>query len=158
MGYIENPYKVQNIVNAQLDLFKEKYGQIVKDLENLNLNPDGQLEQDMNLKTRGRLIQSLPTNFRAKVKHLYLWELSKDGNFNVSREDVDLMQQLSDHPRLNMIITKGFMLLILAITQVVARPAMTQSIKGIVTAGFGKSMKYVAEKFNKRQNAKPPTT
>ena len=107
MSFVENPYKIENIVNAQMDLFKEKYFQTITDLEYIGWNSQGELQQDMNIKSRGRLIQSLPTNFRAHVKHLYLWELSKDGNFNVSREDVDLMQQLSEHPRLNMIVNKG---------------------------------------------------
>jgi mitochondrial translocator assembly and maintenance protein 41 len=107
MNLVENPYKVQNIVNAQMDIFREKYFQIINDLENVAVMGQGNLEQDMNIKTRGRIIQSLPTNFRAIVKHIYLWELSRDGNFNVSREDSDLMQQLSEHPRLNTIISKG---------------------------------------------------
>ena len=108
MNLVENPYKVQNIVNAQMGEFNDKYSQIINDLDNVAVIGQGQLEQDMNAKSRGRLIQSLPTNFRARVKHIYLWELSRDGNLNVSREDSDLMQQLSEHPRLNTIITKGY--------------------------------------------------
>lgn len=41
------------------------------------------------------------------------------------------------------------------IRDIVARPALTQSIKGILTGGLVKSVKYAAEKFQKKLSAKP---
>lgn len=40
----ENPYKVFNIVYAQMDAFREKYDSIIDDLPNINKLGDGSLE------------------------------------------------------------------------------------------------------------------
>jgi translocator assembly and maintenance protein 41 len=152
----ENPYKVFNIVYAQMDAFREKYDPIIDDLPNINRLADGSLEvnysfnkkQDINPRLRGTMISLLPKLFQEKLKNNYLWSLSKEGGTSVNREEPQFTQQMGQFPLIGNCASK-------TITDVVAHPALTQSFKGILTGGLVKSVKYAVEKVKKKIYAKP---
>jgi translocator assembly and maintenance protein 41 len=152
----ENPYKVFNIVYAQMDAFREKYDPIIEDLPNISKLADGSLEvrifsnekQDMNPRLRGTMIGSLPKSFQEKLRHNYLWSLSREGLTNINRDEPLFTQQMGQFHAIGECASK-------TIRDVVARPALIQSFKGIATAGLIKSVKYAAEKVKKKVTAKP---
>ncbi|KAI8902244.1 mitochondrial matrix Mmp37 [Globomyces pollinis-pini] len=143
----ENPYKVYNIVYAQMDAFREKYYPIIDDLPNLNRISEDLLEQDTSVKLRGLMLQALPKGFQEKLHNHYLWSLSKHGQRNVNREEPTFSQEFGQYPLIDSLVGKS-------IKDVVARPAVTQSLKGVLSAGIGGSIKYAKDKVQKKLNAK----
>ncbi|KAJ3262068.1 DnaJ sub B member 13 [Boothiomyces macroporosus] len=143
MLFGENPHKVYNIVYAQMDAFHEKYVDIITELPNVNYLADGSLEQDMSIKLRGNLIQKLPKNFQTLLQHHYLWSISKAGGKSVNREEPFYSQGIADSPYVSNCVAK-------TVRDIVGQPAITQSIKGIFTAGLSRTFKYSMEKFNKK--------
>ncbi|KAJ3274921.1 Mitochondrial translocator assembly and maintenance protein 41 [Terramyces sp. JEL0728] len=147
MLFGENPHKVYNIVYAQIDAFHQKYVDIITDLPNVNYLPDGSLEQDMSIKLRGSLIQKLPKNFQTLLQHHYLWSLSKAGEKSVNREEPFYSQSIAESPHISSCVSK-------TVRDIVGYPAITQSIKGIFTAGLSRTFTYSMEKINKKLTAK----
>ncbi|KAJ3307086.1 Mitochondrial translocator assembly and maintenance protein 41 [Kappamyces sp. JEL0829] len=146
----ENPHKVYNIVYAQMDAFRQQYDPIIQELPNVNRLADGTLEQDLSIKLRGSLMLALPGGLRERIKSHYLWALSKEGRKTISesdREEPTFSQAMGQYGSIDAIARKS-------IRDIVAFPALTQSLKGILTAGVIKSVKYAGEKVGKQLGAK----
>ncbi|KAJ2340550.1 Mitochondrial translocator assembly and maintenance protein 41, partial [Coemansia sp. RSA 2618] len=59
----ENPRKVQNIVEAQLPLFKSRYSSIIEGLPNVEYVAHGVLQQNMAPHARAAMLRKMPNNF-----------------------------------------------------------------------------------------------
>jgi translocator assembly and maintenance protein 41 len=84
------------------------------------------------------------------MKHHYLWSLSKEGKNSLNeteREELEFAQTMGQYSNIESVVRKS-------VRDIVAFPAVTQSLKGIVTGGLTKSLKYVGEKLGKQINAK----
>eukprot|EP00842_Homolaphlyctis_polyrhiza_P000894 jgi/Hompol1/1805/HPOL_000513-RA len=149
MVFGENPHKVLNIVTAQMDAFRELYRPIIQELPYVNYLSDGTLEQEDHIKMRGNLIQSLPKKLQDKIKVRHLWYLSRMGTRSVNREQPFFSQSIAESPDLPYYVEKS-------LSEIVAMPALTQSIKGLFTAGPLRSISYVGEKLSKMLGARKP--
>ncbi|KAJ3313091.1 Mitochondrial translocator assembly and maintenance protein 41 [Boothiomyces sp. JEL0838] len=94
------------------------------------------------------IITELPNvNYLAdgSLEHHYLWSISKAGGKSVNREEPFYSQGIADSPYVSNCVAK-------TVRDIVGQPAITQSIKGIFTAGLSRTFKYSMEKFNKKLN------
>ncbi|KAI8370336.1 mitochondrial matrix Mmp37-domain-containing protein [Radiomyces spectabilis] len=142
----ENPNKVKNIVNAQMDHFHRLYYGLLDDLPNVAFLRDGHYQQSQNPKFRGLMVQKLPKTLYDKVLAEHRNYAAKH-NLSLPEEKIELYQQISSSPMLSKYIDKS-------LYDTIARTAMTQSIKGIITAGPVKTTRYAAEKLSKWWSAK----
>lgn len=137
----ENPNKINNIVNNQFLNFRNLYSSLLDLLPNVELThssveklpgteiPIAALRQDMNPIKRGNMVSRLPSDFR---KRLY----SKYGSGELDSKEIAVDPQLTQN------VSK-------AIRSTVGWPSFTQSVKGVLTAGVGRSVKYASEKLQK---------
>lgn len=132
----ENADKVSNIVAANLDGFSELYapylnncvvvfGPDLSDQAKADIERDGVMfERDMSVKAVEHLCAQLPSEIREALrKHGSIESLHANGTLDTSLRSV------------------------LATT--IRRVAVGQYAKGVVTAGLGKSVQYLKEKFSK---------
>ncbi|KAI1386593.1 mitochondrial matrix Mmp37 [Hypoxylon trugodes] len=176
----ENPKKVANIVNNNMLNFRRLYAPLVESLPNVDYDdpacskPDWitntdavlKIQQDMDPIKRGNMVRRLPKAFRSKLYFEYqkkfqipqlefnkMMEENKDedatsfkrqqgGGFErriAQDEPESLRQNVRD-----------------VIKKTINWPSTTQSIKGVVTAGFSRSIRYLGEKIAKyRESSKP---
>lgn len=143
----ENPNKVNNIVNNQFLNFRNLYSSLLDMLPNVEMAaaegttarlagkdvPIAHVRQNMDPVTRGKMVHRLPANFRAKLYAGYQSKYATAESLDQSiATDAGLAQAVSA-----------------AIRSTVAWPSLTQSLKGVATAGVGRSVKYAAEKLRK---------
>ncbi|KAJ1821594.1 Mitochondrial translocator assembly and maintenance protein 41 [Coemansia sp. RSA 2599] len=144
----ENPQKVQNIVEAQMPLFKSRYRSIIEGLPNLEYIGQDLLQQDMGPAARAAMLRKMPNNFYDQLVR----QGRKAGTKlppGLGAEKVN-SERLVSMPEIDSIAQK-------AIEKIVARPALTQSLKGILTSGVTKSLTYMRaknEKFRKADGQK----
>ncbi|KAI8072545.1 mitochondrial matrix Mmp37 [Gongronella butleri] len=142
----ENPNKVRNIVGAQLDHFHRLYFSLLDDLPNVAILNNGRFQQNLNPKFRGLMVQKLPRT---------LYDLiMKEHRDHAARKHIEVplnkfatYQQIAASPDLPLYMDQS-------LRAVIGRPALTQSIKGIFTAGIGKSSRYASAKLGKWVKAK----
>ncbi|KAJ3383334.1 Protein RRP5 [Entophlyctis sp. JEL0112] len=151
MTFGENPRKIQNIVNAQSDELRALYAPVLRNLAaNVALvnESDRRFEQSLDAKLRGDLLLNLPKNIKDKV--IALWR--NESRENAQEADntrtsialsVEVCQKVAASPNIKMFVEK-------AISDTVRWPAITQSLKGLATAGPTKSFSYIGEKLSKR--------
>ncbi|EGF76334.1 hypothetical protein BATDEDRAFT_92831 [Batrachochytrium dendrobatidis JAM81] len=150
MKFGENPYKIYNIVYTQMDAFRDKYKPIIEEIPNVNYLFDGTLQQEDNIVMCGSMIRQLPKKLYSIIKYHHLWYLSRSGKLNTDMTEPALSQSIVQSPELTLYVEK-------ALADVVAIPALTQSIKGVLTAGVSRSIKYAGEKIGKMMSGKEPT-
>ncbi|KAF9186860.1 Mitochondrial translocator assembly and maintenance protein 41 [Haplosporangium sp. Z 767] len=141
MSIGENPHKVQNIVNAQLSQFHRLYDPLLLNLSNVTTLREGHLEQDDSPLIRSRTFQKLPPKLKQGVLYRYHSALSQAGVEIVKEEGQDI-QSVATAPDLDKYLEK-------TVHSIVQIPALSQSIKGIATAGVTKTVKYGAQKLGK---------
>ncbi|KAL8842919.1 MAG: hypothetical protein Q9170_000323 [Blastenia crenularia] len=173
----ENPNKVANIVKYQLPNFRRLYAPLIEKLPNVAFHdlrcnssdwvddPDtnATLAQDMDPKRRGNMVRRLPRSFRAKLYFRYqskfqipqqefdeMLEESNDQDPNrVKRQQGSVFDQRVATDRLDDLRQEVKR----AIKSTVQWPSVTQSLKGIVTTGLVRSIRYVKEKIAKYRKA-----
>lgn len=101
----------------------------------------------MTPKMRGNLVLGLPKRIRERLQYHYLQSLSKKGDPVVDHDEPAFSQAIIKSPDINVLVSK-------AIRDIVARPALTQSVKGILTAGPAKSYTYACSKLTKSFKAR----
>ncbi|GAA5905884.1 hypothetical protein JCM6882_009061 [Rhodosporidiobolus microsporus] len=168
----ENPHKVRNIVAAQLPAFRSLYGGLLKSFWKSvhtigEVHVAGQeggvrlMRQDLGAAVRASTASRLPRGLRDKVLGHYerKWNLekavlkAKDEQAHKEAEGrlVDLDQQrmwekiVSDEEFKKVMDT--------SLSLIVARPTFNQSLKGILSAGPLKSLRYVVPKLKKKWGA-----
>lgn len=169
--FAENPNKVQNIVDNQLANFRRLYSPLIEQLPNVRFLKDAltwndtavdtMLVQDMDPVKRGNMVRRLPKAFREKLYFRYqrkyaipALEFEKMVGQTEDEERVQRRQGGEFEQR----IAKGGAEEIRGevgkvIKSTIGWPSSTQSIKGILTAGGGKSMRYLGEKIGKWRGA-----
>ncbi|TPX64437.1 phosphatidate cytidylyltransferase [Spizellomyces sp. 'palustris'] len=143
MRFGENPHKIYNIVYTQMDAFREIYKPIVEDLPNANYLPDGAIEQDYNVRLRASLVQKLPKHMNALVQNYHRWYISRTEKIRqLDIQEPELSVSVVSSPELPRYIEKS-------LADIVRRPAITQSVKGVFTAGLGRAYVYAKNKLAK---------
>jgi translocator assembly and maintenance protein 41 len=123
MGLAEDPQKVRRIVRGQEDALWNMYSSFCKDTGVASLVGD-QYEQNYSPMELISRLSSLPLNL-------------------IQRPRQDLFY-LAKQPESISHILKS------SIASIVRQPALTQAVKGIVTAGISKSLSYALTKLGKR--------
>jgi mitochondrial translocator assembly and maintenance protein 41 len=134
--------KVSNIVRANLSRFRGLYHSALSS-ECIDLHRTGDVwVRGINADSQHRLLQRLPARVLAGVGHV----------FGAPRGDsqdslaADLARRDAAHLRVALLST---------IAGIVSRSSLRQSLKGIITAGLGTSVRYVATKVQKAIYARP---
>lgn len=170
--WAENPKKVKNIVDHQLPNFRQLYHPLVEYLPNVSYTDprckldswmtsdtsgDCKMQQDMDPKKRGNMVRRLPSSFREKLYFLYqkkfrisgrefikVLEGSKDEDESSfkRREGGEFDRRIAGQDDLRDMVAR-------AIRETVSWPSTSQSVKSFVTAGFGRSWRYLSEKRQK---------
>ncbi|KAI1931804.1 Mitochondrial translocator assembly and maintenance protein 41 [Ophidiomyces ophidiicola] len=172
----EDPKKITNIVSGQMANFRRLYAPLIDTLPNVSFNdhschdPDWmndpeanvRLAQDMDPVKRGNMVRRLPKSFREKLYFQY------QSRFQIPRAEFNsMMEQSTDEDSVRFHRRQGtnFDRRIAAeehleeevsksIKQTVSWPSTSQSLKGIVTVGFRKSLRYLQEKRAKYAQSK----
>ncbi|KAK3687737.1 mitochondrial matrix Mmp37-domain-containing protein [Podospora appendiculata] len=168
----ENKRKVKNIVGNNMANFRRLYLPLIETLPNVEYNDPGCSEkdwvwgdkslglvQDMDPVKRGNMVRRLPKSFRSRLYFQY------QKKFAIPQEDFNKMMEESKNE--DAIAFKrreggGFERRIAqdspeelrqyirtVIKQTISWPATTQSLKGPLTSGFKRTIRYLSEKFAK---------
>lgn len=179
----ENPRKVDNIVGHNLPNFRRLYAPLVETLPNVEFNDatsrtEGwindseanlRLHQDMDPVKRGNMVSRLPKAFRERLYFQYqkkfaipqdefdrMMAESREGDATSfkKREGGGFERRIAqDEPSLLREHVRG------VIKQTVNWPSTTQSLKSGLTAGFGRTARYLGEKMDKfRQGKAQPSS
>lgn len=170
--YAENPNKVQNIVDNQLSNFRRLYSPLIDQLPNVRFVKDSlewndaatdtELVQDMNPVKRGNMVRRLPKSFREKLYFQYQRKYAIPAlefeKMIGKTEDEERMQKKQGGEFEQRIVKGGEDEIRKEVSSVIKStigwPSATQSTKGVLTAGVGKSVKYLGEKIGKWKNAR----
>ncbi|KAH8597176.1 mitochondrial matrix Mmp37-domain-containing protein [Bisporella sp. PMI_857] len=174
----EDPSKVANIVGNNIPNFRRLYSPLIDGLPNVQFNDSKtsdpywfsdptanvRLVQDMDPIKRGNMVRRLPKAFRSKLYFQYqskyqipqlefnkMMENSADeqGNKIRRREGGEFERRIASEPPEDLgNVVRG------VIKKTIAWPSASQSVKGLVTAGFAKSWRYANEKRDKYFAAK----
>nr|KAJ3415777.1 Mitochondrial translocator assembly and maintenance protein 41 [Polyrhizophydium stewartii] len=109
MRFGENPYKVFNIVYAQMDDFRKLYRPIIEEMPDVNYIADGVLQQEESIKLRGAMIQALPVVLRQRLNKLHLNYLAKVGKFGADRSEPRFSQSMAESPELAASVERGYL-------------------------------------------------
>ncbi|EOO01148.1 putative mmp37-like protein [Phaeoacremonium minimum UCRPA7] len=179
----ENPRKVANIVGNNLPNFRRLYAPLIETLPNVEFddpacksrdwlsNPESNLHmrQDMDPVKRGNMVRRLPKAFRSRLYFQY------QKKFAIPQIEFDAMMEASqteDSTSFKRRQGGGFEQRIAqdepeqlrsyvrtVIKQTINWPSTTQSLKSGLTAGFGRTWRYLGEKWQKyREGKKEPET
>jgi mitochondrial translocator assembly and maintenance protein 41 len=174
----ENPSKVANIVNNNMKNFRALYAPLIESLPNVEFddptskhhnwvwNTDDilNLRQDMDPVKRGNMVRRLPKAFRSKLYFEYqkkfqipqlefdrMMEESKNedtGSFKRQQGGGFEQRLAQDEPEeLRKNVRK-------VIKSTIHWPSTTQSLKGPITAGWSKTVRYLGEKVSKYTEGK----
>ena len=169
----ENLNKVANIVKHQLPNFRRLYAPLVENLPNVSFqdprcsspswvddpNTNATLAQDMDPVKRGNMVRRLPRNFREKLYFQYqskyripqlefnkMMEQSNDEDpSRVKRKQGGPFEQRvagEEQSSLNKEVSA-------VITKIIKWPCYSQSLKGVITSGIGRSWRYLMGKWGK---------
>jgi translocator assembly and maintenance protein 41 len=179
MTFGENPRKIDNIVDNQFLNFRRLYAPLMDGLPNLELkssdsnklSPDSDvavasLTQDMDPVKRGNMVVRLPVTFKSKLYSRYATKYNLNPNDPHLKEALEKnTESIRPDPSIKMVCSdfdKSIASDSSLTTEVsncirntVAWPSSAQTLKGILTAGIIRSIKYSSEKLKKYFGAKP---
>ncbi|KAJ2956262.1 hypothetical protein NQZ79_g7856 [Umbelopsis isabellina] len=142
----ENPNKVKNIVEKQLPHFRRVYSHLLEDFPNVAVLENGRVQQDTNPKYQSLMVQKLSKTLYQKVL-IEHQRYARINGLKIPEEKDSLHQQIVHSPELVKYIDRG-------LYEIIAWPALTQSAKGIITAGPARTGRYAGEKLKKWWHAK----
>jgi mitochondrial translocator assembly and maintenance protein 41 len=170
----DDPRKVNNIVTHQLANFRRLYAPLIDNLPNITFNDaacsnadwlndptvNAKLSQNMDPVTRGHMVRRLPNKFRQKLYFEYQSKFKiPRGEFNkmleqTKDEDPERIRRREGGPFEQRIAqdTEGGGLreeVKQVIESTIRWPSLMQSLKGPVTAGWSRSLRYAKEKRDK---------
>lgn len=171
----EDPSKVANIVGNNLPNFRRLYAPLIENLPNVDFHDAAchkrgwasdptanvRLEQDMDPTKRGNMVRRLPKAFRSKLYFQYqskyqIPQLEFDKMLKASTDEDEhgihrrqggtFEQRIAREPPENLRDeVRG------VIKQTIGWPSTSQSLKGILTGGLGRTYRYMSEKVNKHK-------
>ncbi|KAF8073701.1 mitochondrial matrix Mmp37-domain-containing protein [Lyophyllum atratum] len=136
----ENRGKVSNIVRKQGPQFKELYHRLAVGLPGVHWpSSSSMIQQDTAPQARAAHLKKLPSNLLNGVKNNY----SRSSSIMpIDADESAYWLKLASDERLPQVLTEEM-------SRIVRYPATIQSIKGIASAGLGKSLRYGAAKVSK---------
>ncbi|KAG6820725.1 hypothetical protein H0H93_012778 [Arthromyces matolae] len=135
----ENRGKVTNIVRKQGPQFKELYHRLAVGLPGIHWPiHETTIRQDTSPMARAALLKKLPSNLLHGVREHY----SRNTGLSIEADEVSFWNKLAADEQLPQVLTNHM-------GQIVRYPAAVQSVKGIASAGLGKSMRYSVAKVKK---------
>ncbi|GBM61765.1 Phosphatidate cytidylyltransferase, mitochondrial [Araneus ventricosus] len=136
MHFGEDKQKIENIVQNQVSYFRDLYADQLKLMPQLHWNQSQcTIEQDSSSATTLHHLNLLPKT----VQHNLLAIWNRDGRY---RDLEDVLQSLAHDPQCSEMVEK-------AIRDITLWSSISQSTKGILTAGIMKSLKYSSRKVKK---------
>ncbi|KAG7199473.1 hypothetical protein KM043_014096 [Ampulex compressa] len=146
MSFGENKEKINNIVLPQLAYFKELYSPILQQFEKYVEIPKSDqtiivCHQDTSPATKIHHLNHLPRT--PQVKLVRAWSQGPR-----SKDTEDCLRAIAHDLECGQILEE-------CLKEIVWRSSVTQSLKGILTAGFMKSIKYSAAKIKKMLESNP---
>ncbi|PYH49717.1 phosphatidate cytidylyltransferase [Aspergillus saccharolyticus JOP 1030-1] len=166
----EDPRKVNNIVSSQMANFRRLYAPLIENLPNVTFNdprctqadwiddPDTnvRLTQDMDPVKRGNMVRRLPDAFREKLYFQFqsLYQIPRAEFNKMMKENNDsdeIVRRRQGGPFEQRIAADQELPkeVQAAISKTIRWPSTVQSIKGLVTSGFGRTVHYLWEKVEK---------
>lgn len=147
MIFGENKEKISNIVLPQLYYFKQLYEPILKHFENYVDIPKSDhmatmCHQDTSPETKIHHLNHLPRT--PQVKLVRAWSQGPR-----SKDTEDCLRAIAHDPECCEILEQ-------CLKEIVWRSSLTQSLKGILTAGLTKSVRYSSAKIIKMLQSNPP--
>jgi len=137
----ENRGKVGNIVRKQGPQFKELYHRLVVGLPGVHWPVEvSTIQQDVSARARAAHLKKLPSGLLTKVKSNYARTLAISPELEA--DESVYWSRLAGDEKLPLVLAEEM-------SGIVRYPATVQSLKGIVSAGLGKSMRYSAAKVGK---------
>ena len=134
----ENKNKVRNIVSSSFESFQELYRPILLNSSQLHfISSCGKYHQNQESDMMLSRLMSLPRNLRQKVADAVESKTSES-----SLIESALVKASKDRVYCSKLVKK-------AVTSIVKKSSITQSVKGIVTAGSRKTLIYSAQKLTK---------
>ena len=134
----ENKNKVRNIVSSSFESFQELYRPILLSSSQLHfISSCGKYHQNQESDMMLSRLMSLPRNLRQKVADAVESKTSES-----SLIESALVKASKDRVYCSKLVKK-------AVTSIVKKSSITQSVKGIVTAGSCKTLIYSAQKLTK---------
>ena len=174
----ENLNKVSNIVIHQLPNFRRLYAPLIDNLPNVSFadarcssptwpnesDTNATLAQDMDPTKRGNMVRRLPKKIREKLYFQYqskyqipqlefnkMMEQANDEDpGRVRRKQGGAFEQriaAEEQTSLNKEVSS-------VLTNIIKWPSYSQSIKGLVTGGMGRSWRYMVEKWEKNREGR----
>ncbi|RHZ52888.1 hypothetical protein Glove_456g24 [Diversispora epigaea] len=137
----ENPNKIKNVVSTQINNFNLLYSSLIHALPNVTFIDDNNLQQDDSPKARAQMIQKLPRILKNKVQEEYKMAMIRKG-ITLPSDEKEIFKNIASSEDYPKYIETG-------LRQIIFWPAITQSLKGILTAGMFKSGKYISNKLGK---------
>jgi len=154
----ENRSKVANIVSKQQDQFRELYRRLALGLPGVRWDVGCEIEQDTDAKTRVLHLRKLPSELARRVDRWYEVRTHKLGMPGREADEGAYWRAVAGHGRLGKVLTEGVSFRsnnvsyadgAVEMENIVRYPATVQTVKGLVSAGFGKSVRYGAGKMAK---------
>lgn len=141
----ENRGKVGNIVRKQAPQFRELYHRLVVGLPGVHWPvQSANVQQDVSPHARAAHLRKLPSHFLAGLKNSYALK----GIAQPEVDDGTYWMRLAADEKLPNVLAEEM-------TKIVRYPATVQSLKGIVSAGLGKSIRYSSAKVGKWWKGSP---
>lgn len=138
MTFGEDKGKVRNIVRPNLDRFRDLYSNIVSKSKALHLH-EGVIEQNISTPVQGVYIKRLPS---ALQQNLFKEMKIDEGRMAPGVIDQTVQEMASERDKLRKATINS-------VADITAKSSMSQSIKGLTTAGFYKSRIYSGMKLKK---------
>ncbi|KDQ62360.1 hypothetical protein JAAARDRAFT_189689 [Jaapia argillacea MUCL 33604] len=136
----ENRNKVANIVRKQSPQFKELYHRLVIALPGVHWSPHSStIEQDSSPLARSNHLRKLPLELLTRVENDYA---QNDQWLRKEADEISYWTKMAGDERLSTVLRNEM-------SDIVRYPATIQSLKGIVSAGLVKSVRYTSEKVGK---------
>lgn len=141
MTFGEDKSKVDNIVIAQLEHFRQLYNPIIDSMQSYCYLPKDFMTnrngcQDMSPLARQHHLNKLPYEPQCRIIHYW------NQLYHTNQDTEDILGAVSHDPDVNVIVEN-------ALKQIVFNSSITQSLKGILTAGPVKAIVYSYNKIQK---------
>ncbi|PSS06548.1 hypothetical protein PHLCEN_2v3606 [Hermanssonia centrifuga] len=144
----ENRSKVGNIVRKQGPQFKELYHRLVVALPGVHWpEHSSNIQQDISPHARAAHLRKLPSNLLTRVTQHYA-----DSNLPPRGSDEAVYwSRMAGDEHLQSVLARES-------RDIVRGPSTVQSLKGVLSAGFGKSIRYVGDKVRKWRSGEKGTS
>jgi mitochondrial translocator assembly and maintenance protein 41 len=146
----ENPQKVQNIVTKQVVHFRRLYSPLLDTLPNVNIAKDDVdpsntiLKQDFSPTRRANMVARLPGSFKSILYRHY------QRKFRITLSEVEAGKAFGGDFEKRVASDDGLAIeMRKSIRETVGWVSFVQTVKGLFTAGMGRSTKYVLAKVGK---------